>query len=490
MLEVVLFFFATLFFGASANRHAPREIPKDLFADEVSGVSDFTRQYITSLRSKFEQQFEDKCTKYPFVKHYYDLNSNEYFPSQYDRKYMIYTFHNAKEQIGGIGDRVAGVITGFAYSLRGNRTFLLHGDKPVEMYFQPRPAPNDNRKLSWATWKWAQYDSILAGDLDDMHCVNVARPKNCYLDFHLTKRVFRYVGNRAYLCRWAVKRELAAHKELQDILGVNEHSDLFEVSGCLLRLILHPTETLWRDLARYIDYSLGFKHFANHSMPMEDVLNLHKKSRPPPEQHVLQVGMHFRCGDAQMHGNDAAPCIAQHGVEWKGIDFYNEMAMDSPIDIAKCAVEAFKNMSNLPHHTSLAFVSSDNRTTAVQMNNYPERNWYQSFIPSHVCHVDENVGSLCEQITYLQWFQLSMSDMIITQSIPYYTRENMDNPYSLGNLQSINPVSAYPSSAFSRYAVVYGFTRMRFGKECRELSTKGLALHSQSNWRCDPMKYA
>lgn len=112
----------------------------------------------------------------------------------------------------------------------------------------------------------------------------------------------------------------------------------------------------------------------------------------------------------------------------------------------------------------LVFVASDNELAAKQMANltgYP----FSLFSPKG-CHVEIDPSAECHQFTVTQWFILSMSNIISTQTLEY---------------------NDAPTSSFSRYAGIYGlkYDPFRNGRVCSQSKvSKDLYLLPQSNWFC------
>ena len=72
-------------------------------------------KYSDWARPKFEKQFEDKCSKYPFVEEFYNQ-----FEKVYDKnsKYVIPVFSEPRVKQGGLGDKLAGIANAIGYALR------------------------------------------------------------------------------------------------------------------------------------------------------------------------------------------------------------------------------------------------------------------------------------------------------------------------------------------------------------------------------------
>lgn len=112
----------------------------------------------------------------------------------------------------------------------------------------------------------------------------------------------------------------------------------------------------------------------------------------------------------------------------------------------------------------LNFVASDNEMAAKQMGEltgYPF-----NLISPKGCHVEIDQSEDCHTFTATQWFILSQSNIISTQTLEY---------------------NDAPSSSFSRYAGIYGlkYDPFRNGRVCSQSKTnKELHLLGQSNWFC------
>ena len=76
-----------------------------------------------------------KCNKYPFVQNYITRIRNK-IPGATDR-YAIFVLHE-KSYLGGLGDRLGGLISAFAFALRTNRTFLIEADSSFQESFEEK----------------------------------------------------------------------------------------------------------------------------------------------------------------------------------------------------------------------------------------------------------------------------------------------------------------------------------------------------------------
>eukprot|EP01038_Epipyxis_sp_PR26KG_P009806 gene9806-13196_t len=439
----------------------------------------------TGIRQRFHNKFHKQCTKYPFIQNYYSSIDH---PRD---KYLIFVFHEpGQPSNGGLGDRLAGMITALAYAIRTNRTFLIVGDEAFEDSFRPyHPYRND---LSWSSWDWALWRREFSVDMVKLHCVN-PRPsaKHCALDDvnkYQSFKVIKYYGNRSYLCRWFIKSSLGLHAELMNTLvGTNSSSDhnnniniynmqvnLYEIAGCLLRLAISPTDLLWKSL----DQSLA------------------PQSSSLPTTTTHQIGIHFRCGDSSFSNDihrSSIPnpeCYESTNITWKGTSFQDDHAMDSPKDEGICInhtiYNSISNRNNNKNVDSIVvYVASDNMDSSQQI--LDTFHWNHSIRAPKGCHVDLNKTKLCTLSTSVHWFMLSLSDYIIMQAL-IKPKDYEDSSEIIGLLPS---EELAPISAFSRYAAIYSLSSdvIRYGKSCTTVNQSLLALQTHGNWICDPKRF-
>ena len=431
-------------------------------------------------RTKFEKDFQETCSPYPFVRRYEDLMSKS--RNKDTDEYMIYVFNEKnKGGNGGLGDRLGGLITAMAFALRTNRIFLMHGDKSFEESFRPYVGAADGSKHSWSNWEWAGWHSSFHKNMTfNRGCVN-PRPGNlgCALDTegkvdYSAYKVVRHRGNRAYLCRWGIRDSLGLREELTETLGITRQSDLYEVAGCMLRLAMWPTDILWNTLDQWLTGSVGM------STPIS-----------------TQVGLHFRCGDASFGASRGGPtnsqCVFQSPDTWKGTSFADDYSLDSPMDEASCGKQVLRQYADRARGAGrvLAYIASDNADSARQIN--ATMGWPISVTPTDSCHVDLAANPMCSRMTFVQWFMLSLSDKIVMQSLkndpdansPYHAVSDetrvLDAEYKKYGSQG-------PISAFSRYAAIYGLQKdgLRYGLGCKAINRTALSWQTQGNWLCGP----
>jgi hypothetical protein len=261
----------------------------------------------------------------------------------------------------------------------------------------------------------------------------------------------------------------------------------------------------------------------------------------------FQVGLHFRCGDMSFLSKDAADRMCIWDPDITDAGYLSNFEPGNPVEIASCADQAFQNVStrlqqslddqgsvipqsrdlmkndksvkrdltvvaNTPDYgidppdseippdtisasegtvpldstvkvssstpTSVAtstsiglehpanhlintmlLVMSDNVKAAEQMSGVVAHPY--TLIGPEGCHVELDQSEACHLFTVSYWFMLAMSDVIVTQQ--------------------------GPTSAFSRYAAVYGLkdNPIRSGKHCEVLhEMKQMGNVPMGNWFC------
>lgn len=454
-------------------------------------------------KARFDEKFQKTCSKYTFVDKYLENMRN---PSN---DYLIFVFHEAGQKAhGGLGDRVAGIITAMAYAIRTKRTFLLQGDQAFEEAFRPYFPPDENGKVmsehfTWKSWDWANWNREYAANMTKLPCINPHKSAHhCSLDlhYHSKYKVIKYYGNRSYLCRWLIKPSLGLRKELAETLGITERSDLYEVGGCLLRLAMWPTDHLWAALDESLEaqFNPNSQYVATNSPSVDD--------SPKKAESVVstskQVGFHFRCGDSSFgakKGNSPNPeCYLDPSgkVPWKGTAFSDDHSMDSPLDAAQCGQKLIRTATEEVQAKSaakkavpggvLAYIASDNADSAVQINSTLA--WPFAIRPPEACHMDIQKSMHCTLTTSLHWFMLSLSDVIVMQALIKPPDSMYSNSPETAHLKDEEPA---PISAFSRYAAIYSLSPevIRYGRGCHTANTTALSYQTHGNWVCDPKMF-
>jgi len=257
-------------------------------------------------KQAFEKSFHDRCDKYPFVQQY--VNKLEYT----NERYLTFVYQESGLKNGGLGDKIGGLISAVAMAVRFNRTLILRSAQN-EMHEVFRPYhPTDihsktpkyawNNFTSWSNfdWKYANQD---ATEYDLYDCINNTGQKNSHCsmkDGDAGTPHILYRSNRCYLCYYDNNKGSAANIQMK-ALGVNETSNLYEVAGCMMRLAMWPTELLWQEVGKLLSV------FEKQVTP-EAAASVRRNRRalrtrrmderaPARTPAVVQVGLHFRCGD-------------------------------------------------------------------------------------------------------------------------------------------------------------------------------------------------
>lgn len=417
---------------------------------------------IDETKYRYQKKFNDQCIDYNFVRQYDEIAKSH----DIDR-YVIFVFHETGSSNGGLGDRFAGLISATAYAIRFKRKLIIAGDKSFQEYFQP--LYGNNTYLNWHS-----HVSVSDG-MQTLPCINPKPGKErlCAMYTDYPNKVVKIYTNRCYLCRWSILPKLGLQSHLNK-LGIHSASDLFQVAGCLMRLSMNPTESLWNDLARFL--ATQGSHINYPSV-------------------TFQIGIHFRCGDSSFDANNAKvnpQCVFTSADSWKGTMFFDDKTLDSPIDQALCVRKILENMTaNDPSRRNLednvmVYLASDNILSAKQIND--TLRWPTTLIPDGACHVDMG-ASKCVSMTLLHWFALSLSDIIVTQALL------IDNPQSIYIDNDLgtpdNPFALGPISAFSRYAGIYGLSShsMVYGRGCLRSNSSRLSRQTSGNWVCNPRKF-
>jgi hypothetical protein len=437
-----------------------------LLTETKSSKSTFSK---SGARSRFEKKFEQTCNKYPFVQQYYESLKNPY------DEYTIFVFHEDKQYLGGLGDRFGGLINAMAFSLRTKRRLLISGDKSFEESFQPyHPDPSKINDLSWKDWDWSGWKRDYSNNMTFMrHCINPKPSATiCSLEHNFPTKVVKLRQNRAYLCRWAVKPSVKKLNLLGE-LGVNgETADLFEVAGCMLRLALWPTETLWRVLDDLMQ-------------PQFDQMTTSQLS--------YQVGIHYRCGDSSFEKNNDVnrkpnpQCYYDSKIPWKGTTFMDDVSMDSPMDAAICGKKMLNSITSNDQSSILTYIASDNIDSSKQIGDTLK--WPLTMRPGGACHVDGG-STQCLLSTAAQWLMLSLSDRIIMQAL---IKTDIATVWGFEDVTSPprHLIQQAPISAFSRFAAIYALDPdvISYGISCNKVNKTILSRQTQGNWICDPKRF-
>jgi hypothetical protein len=501
------------------------------------------------VRDNFDKSFTQSCQKYKFVEQYW--NQLEHPTGRVVE--FIYSSKVSKEgDFGGVGDRLGGLITATAIALRFGRTLVIRADDDFYDYFRPYrdPSVGRNRPLvetfsyanasTWASYSTGKKSTVM--DLTD--CVNPEykpqfyyQPENinrCGLDNYEAaelsdKEIIRLQANRCYLCKWMNNRTEFAYSQLVHELGLSESDNLYEVGGCMLRLVMWPTNRAISQLAELVWHFIEGAHysrpFSAHEVPMNTtmLLNFPKVNNqldtdvmkgfathleqyrlhhqyflssraenqsfphPPPRPRrnrggspvlslPFMLGTHFRCGDLFIKGTvDSSHC--EYNVTNPEKSDGHVMRAGTPAGIGNCAhVVATRLMqlsaanSMLNRSELLIHVATDNARSSQQIRSFAANNVFNKniYISPVGCHIDINSTSTCQQETLLHFLLLSLSHVLII-------------PLEHG---------VFPSSGFSRFAAIYGLRSSQNNIilspwDCTGISTAPLSNMTHGNWICD-----
>lgn len=311
------------------------------------------RLYANRLRLRFEERFNQTCLKYPFVSRFVNQIENT------GDKYVVFVYHEQGLRNGGLGDRIGGLITALALSLRTNRTFLIESHNDFGDLFRPyHPVdvykPASEQVYTWSNWtRWSHYNISYSNndntELDLWDCINCVTWKNkaCGQDDGATgvgQPIIKLRANRAFLCKWAKHPDLQAWKELMP-LGFGPKTNLLEAAGCMMRLVMWPTEKLWAFAAKEVGNLAIFKQ----DTPAEG-----SSTRNGNIEYGIQIGMHFRCGDLSYKKPGSFDRACEHDVTG-GKDPHVEsdyMRYSTPDQLGRCAAEIIFNYTNGLHSST------------------------------------------------------------------------------------------------------------------------------------------
>jgi hypothetical protein len=423
---------------------------------------------------------------------------------------------------GGLGDRLGGMLTAIAYSIRTRRKLVIQADPSFIHLFRPMPASGKNAtdSANWGNWDWLGWKHEFMKNMTSLNCVNPGRRSSyCALESangYRSYKVIRYAGNRCYMCRWLkLAKDEAQRQHLKQVLSIDWDANLYEIAGCMLRLVMNPSDLLWQKVDSFL-----------HD------INISNKSLT--RGHHYQIGVHFRCGDSsfdEASKHDPNPeCFFNPSLPWHGTNFGDDHTMDSPIDLAKCvnqSVDYLRRKDNY-HYNKLALDNSNNKHSGSSIDRFRShsllaRDLHNStpipdsrevvvfvasdnihsamqiasniggqlvLLPKEACHIDiKGEGNHnCAENTLVQWFSLSLSDFLITQEMEMQSDSAYSDPIIDENeFRSRSPA---PISAFSRYAVTYGLSSrlLRYGN-CSVINPVSLSHYTHGNWLCVPKMF-
>ena len=382
-------------------------------------------------------------------------------------------------------------------AMRFNRTLLIDSNDHVHKLFRPyHPIDLNNNisKFDYGNWSsWTKYNTKMynndAYELDLWMCIDCDSrySSRCGMDSGDSNMdSIRLRGNRVYLCRWNRNPGLQSHSDLIKYFSPNNSSeelDLIEISGCILRTVLWPTETLWK----YVEEAL-----LTHELDLK---------RRGVITHLIKwnylITTHFRCGDLSYKHGQLYESACIHSEVIQQINHPNGsiekiynlpphsesayMGYGTPLDLARCVKEVITNHSttnetSFTHHLQprthelhpILHIASDNIGAASQINETLHIS--DTFLSPAGCHVDLDSTHECGRLTATYFLIMSLSNIIITQ-----TSKSVDDNF------------VFPVSAFSRYAGIYGLRKdvFRDGMHCNIIQpTKKLGNVQHGNWFC------
>lgn len=284
-----------------------------------------------NVRDKFERNFHKRCQKFAFMKKYYQQLEQ---PSD---RFIVFTYHEEGFKNGGFGDRMGGLVTAFALAIKYDRNLIIRSSNGFSHYFRPHYRGDEdhsnNPRFLWNTSSiWTGYDAHVEAnptstvyDLED--CCSTSEDgwpneqvRKCSMDDgDVPHTIIKFRSNRAYLCRWLNETQNAPYNELGSLLGDNldpYYVDFFEVAGCMLRLVMWPTEALWSDIHSLYHRFENPKAGKKKKRKGKETKSKNKTKKETMEEGAslipflntvdssllkdepfTQIGMHFRCGD-------------------------------------------------------------------------------------------------------------------------------------------------------------------------------------------------
>ena len=369
-------------------------------------LNSFEFPYTSTIQKHFLKQFVDTCSKYPFVQQW--VNKLEY-PGH---RQVMFVFDEPGLNNGGFGDRLAGLLGAVGLALRFNRTLVLRDSRGLANYFRPYHPVDIHSPVPKYTWdkylQWSNYNVSLANndatEYDLYYCINNGNTKSAACSMEgsdVSQPIILLRSNRAYFCRYEKYPDTAAFHEMTNVLGLNNTSNLYEAAGCMLRLALWPTRSLWIDADRSYYDDLYARLLSNQQIPSfnDKDESQHRKKRYLRKEnskkddlnssdhrsllsfeivderdddytsptaststktndetsfnYFHQIGIHFRCGDHSYSGaHDAWDC--EYDPNHPSNNIY--MLQGNPYFLATCGKEVLHNytLSLIQSHSMVA----------------------------------------------------------------------------------------------------------------------------------------
>eukprot|EP01039_Chlorochromonas_danica_P007515 gene7515-8312_t len=497
-----------------------------------SSSSPFTFPYTGYLQNQFTQAFYDRCWKYSVFREYTRQLENGHLSN---RRFVVFVFHQKRLRNGGLGDRLAGLISAMNFAIRFNRTLLVRSENKIGRLFSPfHPLPEVRARLSYENWtqwatgynpSWENHDET---EHDMWYCINnvgTGSPR-CSLEWgDVNQQIILLRSNRCYLCRdWNLPPSVASHQDLLHLLSGEDkpkgnHSsssssdsdrhplspDLYELGGCMLRMAFWPTDLLWKEVDRYysevakdlhLTEKLEFDERRRSKQRRRKLsANGKKKKGGASTGPFYQIGMHFRCGDhAYISGTSFDSHCIYNGTY---LDFtaketshaYNgAMVEGTPYDLGKCAARVAENQTNwlVDQHIPIAGRGESIEPSSQLLLSMGASDNFQStkqMIDVSLSSNNRIGGGLLSPSGCHIELQDSFECLLITVSTWFAL--SLSDAIVIQTIRDARyPI---PSSAFSRYAGLYSLKRnvFRDARHCDEIPDhQVMGISQQGNWFC------
>lgn len=397
---------------------------------------------------------------------------------------------------GGLGDRLAGLISVGALAAVTGRSVIIDDDDLLMAFDLATPAPRlrpDTRLLRNGTLLQ------LAPDGSERQRVEPAVAKchnlrSCFAieDFRsnnsrlFSADVVRVEANRAWLCRWSRGPWIAGSwlgSGLNQLLsdGHTDDVDLFHAGGCLLRAMLRPKEDV---------------------LMRAEALLKDAGSWTGVHHRTFQIGMASRA--MSLAALDTASVTEQaYEDAWTAMAATQGTGSHALEGTASCVSEAMGIAQSWgSQHGAAAFASmgvlvlSDDERAAhgigalVSNRSTAARGPVLAAPLGQACHIDKNgkngthatfeARDACATSAAVEWVALSFADVQVSRAM------------DLGGVGAYtwHVLGDYPLSSYSRYAALYGLlpgiylSRPGQQPSCLFKSSKALGTMSQGNWVC------
>eukprot|EP01036_Dinobryon_divergens_P028262 gene28262-37180_t len=437
---------------------------------------------IKEIQQDFLNSFQSRCSKYLFVTKWMKMLDDP------PKKHLVFVYHQEARDMGGIGDRLAGLTTAVALSIRYGRNLLLKNNASangLEKLFRPyHPVKDLNSSKPRFSWEDRNWDTISKGvnmtQFDLTSCPNVEPHTSSGWQCGM------FAGD---VSEQAVLYSLFASKpsglSMGESLGVTEQDDLYEVAGCMLRLALWPTNKLWGAVSQvYKQWGRGeaeqvVQSAYHHKQPhQQHVPSSHKSA--PMRSSTIQVAVHYRCGDSSFNANQF---VQMDSCSRASINYNahvhsmaacaKDLLFPNSVAVSNSSTTSSSSSLTVEGHArpAMLFVTSDS-IAATELLKNEINNTYTLVTPQSSCHIALDLTPQCHLQTITYWFILAQSDVIIQGR--------------RGRAQSVKQA---PASGFCNYAGVYGLRVDPFrGVEVGcQTATKNMELgySTHANWRCE-----